>query len=289
MKKNIFSSLIFFLACLIANAQQPKYTPKHFVTILDTNEFKITMPKEQGEGHTFVKTRPPLFDVDDDNTTAITFDQEVVVMIEGTILNGKKNGIFTTYLIDSFDHKKLYKIWEQSYKNDSLNGVWKTYNLKGNLVHIENNVNNKLIGIARDYWIDGKIIMGETEYFADTAKRIERKYYNNGNLKSDIRFIHDLANGTGKKYYENGVLKDQVIFKDGKLNGIRTYYYPNGKEWIIEEYKNDKDWTLIANFDSKGNKRNGGTLKNGTGTLIFYDDDTTVREVRTFKNGEIQK
>jgi antitoxin component YwqK of YwqJK toxin-antitoxin module len=287
--KGIVSIIVFIFIYATSTGQQPKYTSKHFVAILDTNEFKITMPKKAGTGHTFVKIHPPVFDVDDDNTTSILFSQDLVVKIEGTISNGKRNGIFTSYIIDSLDHKKLYKIWEQDYKNDELNGEWRTYNLKGTLVHLENFRNSKQIGIERDYWIDGKTIMEEKEYFEDTTKTINRQYYANGNLKSEIVLIHNVPNGISKKFYENGILEDEVSLKDGKFEGVRTYYYPDGKKWIVEEYKQDMNWTIIANYDSKENKRNGGTLKNGNGTLIFYDDDITIRETLLFKDGKLQK
>jgi len=285
----IVSVLAFIFICTISNAQQPKYTPKHFVAILDTNEFKITMPRKQGTGYTFLKIHPPVFDVDDANTTSVLFSQDIVVKIEGTISSGKRNGIFTTYIIDSADHKKLYKIWEQTYKDDELNGEWRVYNLKGTLVHLENYINSRQIGIERDYWIDGKTILEEKEYFADTAKRIDRQYHVNGHLKSEIILIHNIVNGICRKFYENGALEDEAFFKDGKFDGIRTYYYPDGKKWIVEEYKNDMHWTIIANYDSKGNKRNGGTLTNGNGSLILYDDDRTIRETLLFKDGILQK
>ena len=35
----------------------------------------------------------------------------------------------------------------------------------------------------------------------------------------------------------------------------------------------------------KGNKRDAGTLKNGNGTVILYDEDGTVMEIMTYKNG----
>jgi antitoxin component YwqK of YwqJK toxin-antitoxin module len=61
------------------------------------------------------------------------------------------------------------------------------------------------------------------------------------------------------------------------------------KPWIEEIFKNGLKWTVVANYDSKGNKRDPGTLKEGNGTLILYDDDVTVREVSMYKNGVLQK
>jgi antitoxin component YwqK of YwqJK toxin-antitoxin module len=270
-------------------AQQPRYTKKHFVVNLDTNEFKITMPKTEGTGYTFLKISPPLMDVDDLNSTAVKFSQEVVVKIVGKIQKGKRNGIFETFLIDSFNHNKLYKIWDQEYRNDKLNGQWKIYNLAGTLIHYETYADDKKTGFERSYWIDGKTIMTETEFFTDTTKTIKREYFPSGKIRSEISLLNGIPDGPSKKYYENGNTEDEVVFSNGMLNGVRIYYYPDGKKWIEEEYKNDKHWTLIANYNSKGDKRNGGTLKNGNGTLIFYEDDYTIRETVLFVNGVVKK
>jgi antitoxin component YwqK of YwqJK toxin-antitoxin module len=42
----------------------------------------------------------------------------------------------------------------------------------------------------------------------------------------------------------------------------------------------------VANYTEDGQKRDAGTLRNGNGTIIFYDEDGTVREVREYVNGE---
>ena len=47
----------------------------------------------------------------------------------------------------------------------------------------------------------------------------------------------------------------------------------------------DRPWDLIENFTNKRKRRNDGTLKDGTGTLILYNEDDTIKEVLFFKNG----
>ena len=47
-----------------------------------------------------------------------------------------------------------------------------------------------------------------------------------------------------------------------------------------------KAWTVIANYDSSGKARNPGTLKEGNGTIIFYEADGTIRESVSYINGE---
>ena len=54
------------------------------------------------------------------------------------------------------------------------------------------------------------------------------------------------------------------------------------------EYNNGKPWKAISNFDQKGIRRDAGSLKDGNGTLILYNEDGTVRETLTYRNGEQQ-
>lgn len=78
---------------------------------------------------------------------------------------------------------------------------------------------------------------------------------------------------------------DEYTFRKGELEGRRKYHYPSGKVWIETDYRNGKPWTIIANYDSTGKKRNAGTLKNGNGTIMYYNADGTLREAILFKDG----
>jgi antitoxin component YwqK of YwqJK toxin-antitoxin module len=131
--------------------------------------------------------------------------------------------------------------------------------------------------------------MSEEEYLNGTKKFITRDFFKNGKVSREIMMVNGLPNGEVKEYYETGILKDKFSVKDGMRDGLRTYYYPDGKPWIETIYKENKSWTVVANYDSKGNKRNAGTLKNGDGTMILYDDDTTIRQTVIFKNGIEQR
>ena len=53
---------------------------------------------------------------------------------------------------------------------------------------------------------------------------MERKYYESGQLKSEVRIKDGKNNGIGKNYYESGQVKAEVNYKDGKQEGIRKAY-----------------------------------------------------------------
>jgi antitoxin component YwqK of YwqJK toxin-antitoxin module len=284
------SCLIILLCCLSIHvmAQQPKYTAKRFVTKHDSTKFKAQRT-DNGITKTYIESSAMYYDVDDNNTTHIQNGVLALLYIESEFKNGKRNGLTRQYLIDSANQSKRYLIADQSYKNDQLNGSWNVYNLKGTRVMTQHFKDDSLHGISRQYWIDGKSIMSEREYFNGSSKFIAREYFQNGKVSKEVMLENNLPNGEVKEYYETGVVKDKFTAKNGLRDGLRVYYYPNGKPWVETIYKENKPWAIVANYDSKGNKRDGGTLKDGNGTLIFYEDDTTVREVITYRNGEQQR
>jgi antitoxin component YwqK of YwqJK toxin-antitoxin module len=312
-KRTILTLLIIAGLNTASFGQQPKYTPKHFVVYKDTTKFKPTKPPMNGFSKVYLELqRPEIWDTDDNNTTQVTGYTPALVCIEGNFKNGKKNDIFKAYLIDSFDHSKRYKIWEQTYLEDKLNGEWRTYFLNGTLAKVATYKDDTLHGIYRKFWIDGKTIEEEREYLNGSNTYVERTYfksgkperetpykngkingivrayYENGQLKSVTPAVNDQEHGLVKRYYEDGTLMEELSTVNGKFHGIRKYYHPNGKLWSVEEYKNGMPWNAIANYTDKGMKRPQGTLKNGTGTLIFYDDNGAVSETLKFTNGQQQ-
>lgn len=288
-EKKIDFLFFSFLFILTASSQQPPYTPKKFVNYFDTTEFKIEYPaSDDGIISTYILTDIAFWDTDDNNVTHIMGNGPCLINIWGMKRGGKKTGIFTTYLIDSADHSKRYKVYEQSYKNDRLNGVWKVFNLKGTLVQTQMFKEDSLNGISRTFWIDGKTIMEEKEYFNGGAKFFERGYSNTGKLKYESSFLNDKLDGSSKDYYEDGSIKRDAQFSMGVLNGTLRYYHPGGKLWIEQIFKNGKPWIIVANYDKEGKPREKGTLKDGNGSVYLYNDDGSIRVIETYINGELK-
>ena len=289
LRQRFLQSSLLLICPFTLICQQPKYTPKSFVTYKDTVKFKPGKIIANGLYKTYVHTtiNVGFWDTHDDNTTHVQGFCGCLLYIESEYKNDKKNGITTTYLIDSLDNKKRYKISEQSYLDDKLNGEWRTFNLRGTLVKIETFKGDSLHGISRVHWVDGKRILEELEYFNGTKNFILREYDKENFLTTEAPYEDGILNGRFRKFYPNGVLKEELIAKNGKFEGTAKHYYSNGKLWTERIYKDGEIWTVLSNYDSNGKSRESGNLKNGNGTLFLYNDDGRLREVITYINGKI--
>ncbi len=282
--------IIGILTCTVANlvAQQPNYTHKYFITTFDSTRLPGIVVSKNGFNRTYVLTNPQIWDLDDDSTTYIRGSDKALLCIEGVYKNEKREGVFSFYIIDSLDFKR-YKIWQQTFKNNRLNGEWRTYTLRGGLVTYQTYSNDSLHGISRDFWIDGKTVLKEVEYFNGSTTYISRDFYKSGKLAAEIPFKNKLLNGNGKKYYEDGKLMEDVNLLNGVFDGIYKYYHPAGLLWIQKVYKGGKAWEVVSNYTADGKLRDPGTLKNGNGTVLYYDEDGNIREVETYYNGQLVK
>jgi antitoxin component YwqK of YwqJK toxin-antitoxin module len=288
MKASTRRFVLLFVAASFVTfviGQKPKYTYKKFLSEFDSSTLKNVSNANGLMRKYMIVENIEVYDLDDDHTTFIKGNITAVLCFEGHQKNGRKEGIENVFLIDSLHHSKRYKIWEQTYSNDKLNGNWTTFTLSGTVYSFHNYKNDSLDGISRYFSIDGKTIVSETDYFNGQNKFIKKTFYQSGKIKFEVPYEDDKINGTGKEYYENGKIKDITEFKDGEFNGVRKYYYSSGQLWIEQIYKGGKNWTVIANYTDKGVKRTPGTLMNGNGTIIYYNEDGTVREVITYVNG----
>jgi len=214
--------LLLFYVCFTYNhlsGQQPNYTYKTFVTNHDAKEFKDVLPKDQGFTRKYIVSDVTVWDVQD--SRYIRGYIKVLLCFEGERKNGKKEGAENVYLIDSVDHSKRYKIWEQYYANDKLNGQWKTFTLKGTLFGFQTFKNDSLNGVSKQFEADAKTIKSETEYFNGRNRLIERSYFSNGKIKAEIPYLNGKMTGTGKRYYETGSIEEEAEFKDGIFDGVR--------------------------------------------------------------------
>lgn len=292
----------FLLSALVASAQAPPYTLKKFLATHDTLEFPHEPLQENGLVRSYVLTEPEIWDVDDLGKTHVRGGTRALLVVDGARKDGKREGIFTWSLIDEKDHAKRWMIWEQTYANEQLHGEWRTYNLKGKRVAVRTYEKGREVSY-KEYGIDGTTLQMDLVQLGRSGSTMRREfggpgnrmlseitlrdgvpngaaneYHPNGKLLRETNYVNGVLEGRGRAYYPDGTLQEEVYFTNGEYDQTKKYYHPNGQLWVQHEYNKGKPWNAVANYDSRGKKRDAGTLKNGNGTLIYYNDDSSVRE-----------
>lgn len=88
--------------------------------------------------------------------------------------------------------------------NGKRTGLWKLYDIEGNLFGTSNFINAQL---------EGKSI----------------GYFKNGKTKAILYFKNNKENGISQSFLENGKLEANFTFKEGRKHGPRKTFYENGR------------------------------------------------------------
>lgn len=157
------------------------------------------------------------------------------------------------------------EIWNSKEKKYARFGNW-TYNFE--------NGNKQLVEIYKE----------------GTLSKLWEQY-----LTSGEKILSD-GNGEFRAFHSNGKVSIAVVIKNGSRDGIATWYYDNGQIEQAVMYQYDDKSTpigkrieILSSFHKDGRVREKGTLKNGNGTWITYNDKGEISEVVTYKNGYREK
>jgi antitoxin component YwqK of YwqJK toxin-antitoxin module len=162
------------------------------------------------------------------------------------------------------------------------------YNESGTTISEIHLLNTKKHGYSTFYFDDGKPRLVE---IWKNGKRITFKdqYLEDGTQTlKDGYGIYMTFNENGKKNYE-------AQHYAGRRAGKAIWYYDNGqiKESAIYNFtKNDISglrWEIVSSFNMDGTAREKGTLKDGNGSWMVYDNNGRLTEVLEYKDGVLIK
>lgn len=143
---------------------------------------------------------------------------------------------------------------------------------------------NKVDGYSRDFYDDGTINVIKFYKNGKEQAKIEQRLKNN-------KLVLNNGNGTFYTFYPNGSTKTESEHRLGKRDGKTSWYYENGQLDQTIIYKYDENlteglrWEVLSSFDENGKPREKGTLKNGNGTIILYDNNGKKSGVMNIQNG----
>ncbi|PKP52213.1 MAG: hypothetical protein CVT92_10085 [Bacteroidetes bacterium HGW-Bacteroidetes-1] len=138
---------------------------------------------------------------------------------------------------------------EGSFKNGLKNGIFREYDIQGNLKKIEKYVDDvrqesaeevARLEIRRDYYPGGKVKV-EATYRKGVPEGIRREFDEKGEVVQSYIFRNGIIVGQGiinagglkqgywKEYYANGMLKSQGNYSNDKRVGEWEFFYPKGE------------------------------------------------------------
>jgi len=105
-------------------------------------------------------------------------------------------------------------------------------------------------GMEKKYYPDGSL-RAEIRYVDGKKHGIAKEYYRNGNLKLVVNYEKGIKEGASSFYYENGKLYRETPYRKGKIEGTRKIY-SNGKLIAEVPYKNGKPGAGLKEFFISG-------------------------------------
>ncbi len=213
---------------------------------------------------------------------------------DGNITSQSGNG----YRLDYFDNGKIS--FKGNLRNGNRHGLCSWYFENGNLKSELNYENGNLNGLNKWYFDNGSIkekasyfngeVYGTIQYYHPNGKILGKNKFSNGELKESDDFFDEngnsiLSNGTGVylQYHDNGKVAHRSNYINYCRSGKAQWYYENGQleqEAIYKYSETQKPlglrWEILSSFDRNGNERKKGTLKNGNGTWLSYDENEEI-------------
>lgn len=141
--------------------------------------------------------------------------------------------------------------------------------------------------------------------------KVKKSFYENGNLRSELRYedgklhghcvwyhengrvqmesdyVMNSLNGKKTSYYENGVLESVTRYKNNLRDSLSEQYSINGKLILVENYKNDSLHGIFQRFYERGQIMVDGQFAHGwmQGEWLFYDTSGNIVGKASFDKG----
>ena len=167
----------------------------------------------------------------------------------------------TKYSEGFYSKGEQYRIWryyhadgtlsnEYYYKDGKLDGLQYNYAVNGKLFSIDSYENGDHVS---------KILVDSFGNYIDTTFYYEdgviRKYYSNGNKKSEIEYLNGIAHGPVTWYYPNGEIEVKGQYNNSERNGEWNWYYDDGTTSATSFYQHGNAKGKWLNYHENGKKR----------------------------------
>lgn len=168
-------------------------------------------------------------------------------------------------------------------------GFWEFYHRGVTYAFLQIEYGPEGVERNRKQFNEQNVLAMEISYNDSDGSKSYKAYYPGGSLYEEGRLINDKQEGVWNQYYEDGALGIVKNFTNGVINGEFKQLYPNGNVKLRLDFLNGRIWNVIEMRDINGNSLDSGSLKNGNGTLISYDDNGNLQQVQNIVDGQVQK
>jgi antitoxin component YwqK of YwqJK toxin-antitoxin module len=149
----------------------------------------------------------------------------------------------------------------------------------------EKNVPGKISGeesVAKTEILLHDTVIGNKKFI------FQKTFYVGGRLKQTGFYSMDtIRQGKWTNYYPNEKVESITNYVDGLKDGYFKSYHDNGQLWTVVLYSKNKTMEILSNYDRNGNPQHKGTLKNGRGTIILYDENGEKKNIERYKDGKL--
>jgi hypothetical protein len=139
---------------------------------------------------------------------------------------------------------------------DGLSISWYQNNIKQQVRSVSHYVNNKLNGVKRTFFDNGKIA-SEVHYNKNVKQGLWKFWYKSGNLRLTVCFDDGSSTDvTWHEYYdsEHSLVRFESVFDDDKLYSHYRHYYKGKNKQLKYELEISNSYSnLYTEWDIKGN------------------------------------
>ncbi len=140
---------------------------------------------------------------------ALSCHQDTNLVITKTYFDADKTKIKNEGTID-----KLTQLKE---------GIWKTYNMKGELMSEGPYQGDQQTGTWKYFHPSGKI-KSKGQLLNGKKEGIWQNFHVDGSLSFTANYLNDQQDGICQAFYKNGRLSTESFYKNGKLNGAHITF-----------------------------------------------------------------
>ena len=125
------------------------------------------------------------------------------------------------------------------------------------------------------------VAAGENDAAPLIENGVEKNFYDNGDLLSEVNIVAGKREGWRKTYFGNGQEPQETFFVNDKPQGIEKYFYPDGTLRLVARWKDGQLNGAVENYDENGVLELESTFENDLRqgpTILYYPDGKVKRE-----------